>query len=131
MVDSLVRLFLYPGGANGTCPGEDKKRACHFRKKGISEIDDRGQGFMKDRPLISVVIPAFNRQNTISYCLDSVLTQTYRNLEVIVVDDRSTDSTASIVGSRPDPRVRCIVLEKNSGRRPRATGVSSKQKPTG
>ena len=70
---------------------------------------------MKDRPLISVVIPAFNRQNTISYCLDSVLTQTYRNLEVIVVDDRSTDSTASIVGSRPDPRVRCIVLEKNSG----------------
>jgi glycosyltransferase involved in cell wall biosynthesis len=70
---------------------------------------------MKDNPLISVVIPAFNRQNTTSYCLDSVLAQTYRNLEVLVVDDCSTDSTVSIVGSHPDPRVRCVVLEKHSG----------------
>ena len=70
---------------------------------------------MKDNPLISVVIPAFNRQDTISYCLDSVLAQTYKNLEVIVVDDCSTDSTVSIVRNHPDPRVRCVVLEKNSG----------------
>lgn len=70
---------------------------------------------MKDNPLISVVIPAFNRQNTISYCLESVLGQTYKDIEVIVVDDCSTDGTVSIVRSHPDPRVRCIVLEKHSG----------------
>jgi len=70
---------------------------------------------VQDNPLISVVIPAFNRQVTISYCLDSILAQTYKNLEVIVVDDCSTDSTVSIVRSHPDPRVRCVVLEKNSG----------------
>ena len=70
---------------------------------------------MKNNPLISVVIPAFNRQNTISYCLDSVLAQTYKNLEVIVVDDCSTDSTVSIVRSYPDSRVRCVVLKKNVG----------------
>jgi len=70
---------------------------------------------MKDNPLISVVIPAFNRQDTISYCLDSVLAQTYKNLEIIVVDDCSMDSTVSIVRNHPDPRVRCVVLEKNSG----------------
>jgi len=69
----------------------------------------------KNNPHISVVIPAFNRQNTISYCLDSVLTQTYENIEVIVVDDCSTDSTVSIVRSYPDPRVRCVVLEANVG----------------
>ncbi len=70
---------------------------------------------MKDNPLISVVIPAFNRQDTISYCLESVLAQTYKNLEVIVVDDCSTDSTVSIVRSHPDPRVRCVVLETHAG----------------
>ena len=70
---------------------------------------------MKDNPLISVVIPAFNRQDTISYCLDSVLAQTYKNLEVIVVDDCSTDSTVSMVRSHPDPRVRCIVLQQHAG----------------
>jgi glycosyltransferase involved in cell wall biosynthesis len=70
---------------------------------------------MNDTPLISVVIPSYNRQDTISYCLDSVLAQTYRELEIIVVDDCSTDSTVSIVRNHPDPRVRCVVLEKNSG----------------
>jgi glycosyltransferase involved in cell wall biosynthesis len=70
---------------------------------------------MKDNQLISVVIPAFNRQNTITYCLDSVLAQTYKNLEVIVVDDCSSDNTVSIVNSYPDSRVRCLVLENHSG----------------
>jgi len=70
---------------------------------------------MKHNQLISVVIPTFNRQNTISYCLDSVLAQTYKDIEVIVVDDHSTDNTVSIVCSYPDSRVRCVVLEKNSG----------------
>ena len=70
---------------------------------------------MKHNPLISVVIPAFNRSKTISYCLNSVLAQTYNNIDVIVVDDCSTDSTVGIVNNHPDSRVRCIVLEKNSG----------------
>ncbi len=43
------------------------------------------------------------------------MAQTYKNLEVIVVDDCSTDNTVSVVRSHPDPRVRCVVLEKNSG----------------
>lgn len=67
------------------------------------------------RPLVSVVIPAFNRGKTISYCLNSVLAQTYENIEVVVVDDCSTDNTVEVVNGYSDPRVRCIVLEKNSG----------------
>ena len=51
---------------------------------------------MKDNPLISVVIPVFNRQNTISYCLNSVLAQTYKDFVVIVVDDCSTDNSFKI-----------------------------------
>lgn len=66
-------------------------------------------------PSISVIIPAYNRASTIRYCLDSVLNQTVSPREVIVVDDRSTDNTVDIVTSYSDPRIRCIVLEKNSG----------------
>lgn len=70
---------------------------------------------MKNNPLISVVIPTFNREDTISYCLNSVLAQTYKNLETVVVDDCSTDNTVNVINSHSDPRVRCIVLEQNSG----------------
>jgi glycosyltransferase involved in cell wall biosynthesis len=65
--------------------------------------------------LVSVVIPAYNRAKTIRYCLDSVLKQTLSPFEIIVVDDCSTDETVEIVRGYPDPMVRCIVLENNSG----------------
>lgn len=66
---------------------------------------------------VSVVIPAYNRAKTIAYCLDSVCNQTLPPLEIIVVDDRSTDETVAIVSgySRLHPSVRCVVLDKNSG----------------
>ncbi len=64
---------------------------------------------------ISVVIPAYNRAKTIRYCLDSVLQQTLSPLEVLVVDDCSTDETVEIVNSYNAPRVKGIVLDKNSG----------------
>ncbi len=48
-------------------------------------------------PLISVCVPARNEENNIAACLEALRTQTYPNFEVIVVDDRSTDSTARIV----------------------------------
>src|SRR3954469_17942658 len=59
-------------------------------------------------PLVSAIIPAKDEQGTIGECLDSVRAQDYSNLEILVVDDRSTDSTADIVrrASEVDPRVR-------------------------
>lgn len=48
------------------------------------------------RPLISVVIPFYNREDTLSYCIDSVLKADYDNLEVILVDDGSTDCSPAI-----------------------------------
>lgn len=49
------------------------------------------------KPLVSVVIPAYNAAETIGDCLDSVRAQTYKNLEVLVVDDGSTDNTLTIL----------------------------------
>lgn len=65
--------------------------------------------------LISVIIPSFNRANTIKACVDSVLKQTYRNIEVIVVDDASTDNTVEVLKSIVDDRFRYYGYKTNMG----------------
>ncbi|MBI1747264.1 MAG: glycosyltransferase [Acidobacteria bacterium] len=52
---------------------------------------------LKDAPLLSVIIPARNEEENIGICLRAVLSQEYRNLEVIVINDNSTDRTAEII----------------------------------
>ena len=64
-------------------------------------------------PLISVIIPSSNHGKYIKECLDSVLSQTYNFLEVIVVDNFSTDTTDDILKSIHDPRLR--ILKINNG----------------
>lgn len=52
---------------------------------------------MKSQPLVSVVIPTHNRKTMLSRLLKSIITQTYKNLEVIVIDDYSTDGTFEFI----------------------------------
>jgi glycosyltransferase involved in cell wall biosynthesis len=65
-------------------------------------------------PKVSVVIPAYNVEPWIAAAIESVLNQTCSDLEVIVVDDGSTDSTPQIVGAFNEPRVR-LVAQSNQG----------------
>ncbi len=67
------------------------------------------------RYMISVVIPSYNRANTIKRAVESVLEQTYTDLEVIVVDDCSDDDTEAAVSAVGDLRVRYERLDKRSG----------------
>lgn len=65
-------------------------------------------------PLVSIVIPAYNRADTIARAIESVLAQDYPRLEVIVVDDGSTDATQGVVGGFADPRIR-LARQANAG----------------
>lgn len=65
--------------------------------------------------LISVIIPTYNREKLIERSINSVLNQTYKNIELIVVDDFSSDNTEKVVKKYTDERLHYIKLEKNSG----------------
>lgn len=78
----------------------------------ISAIDSE----LTETPLVSVIIPAYNAEQFIARTLESVLAQTYRNIEVLVIDDGSQDDTAAIVSryKQQDDRVK-LLYQVNSG----------------
>ena len=68
----------------------------------------------KNNPLVSVIIPIFNTSKYLPTCLDSVIGQTYQNLEIILVDDGSTDNSYQIAKeySKKDSRIK-LIHQKN------------------
>ena len=67
-----------------------------------------------DRPLVTVLVPAYNAASTVETAVRSALDQTYREVEVLVVDDGSTDATADVVRAIDDPRLR-LIRQANRG----------------
>ena len=66
--------------------------------------------------LISVIVAAYNVAPWLSRCIESILAQTYKNLEIILIDDGSTDETSNIIDcyAKKDPRI-VAVHQKNAG----------------
>jgi teichuronic acid biosynthesis glycosyltransferase TuaG len=79
--------------------------------------------------LISVVIPVFNAQEYIENTVDSVINQEYKNWELIIIDDCSTDDSLSIVETKykSNKKIEIIKLERNSGgpAKPRNIGIKN------
>lgn len=71
---------------------------------------------LETEPLISVLMPAYNDEDSIGYAIESVLNQTYKNLELIIIDDGSSDKTGEVVFEyvKKDDRVRYI-YQVNTG----------------
>ncbi|HAU32666.1 MAG TPA: hypothetical protein DCW46_10540 [Desulfotomaculum sp.] len=67
------------------------------------------------KPLISVIIPTYNRAHLITRAINSVLIQTYQNFELLIIDDGSIDNTESIVKSIKDPRIFYYKEKENKG----------------
>lgn len=68
-----------------------------------------------DETLVSVVIPAFNAEKYIGMAIESVLSQTYPDWELIIVDDASTDGTFRVATGYRDSRIKVLKNEKNMG----------------
>ncbi|WP_265110944.1 glycosyltransferase family 2 protein [Halosolutus halophilus] len=66
-------------------------------------------------PRVSVIIPTYNRASTLPRAIDSALEQTIDDLEVVVVDDGSTDETESVLAAYEDSRVRPVIHATNQG----------------
>lgn len=67
--------------------------------------------------MISVIIPVYNTKQYLDRCISSVVNQTYRNLEIFLIDDHSTDGSSDMldVWAKKDDRIRVIHKEKNEG----------------
>lgn len=67
--------------------------------------------------MVSVIIPAYNAEEYLGRCLDSIISQDYSDLEIIVIDDCSKDDTKKVIDSyfKKDSRIKPIFLKKNSG----------------
>lgn len=61
--------------------------------------------------LVSIVMPAFNHEKYVGMAVESVLNQSYKNIELIVIDDGSTDRTGEVVQSYKDPRLKYVYQE--------------------
>ena len=68
-----------------------------------------------ERPLISVIVPVYNVEDYLGRCLDSIIGQTYTNLEIILVDDGSTDQSGVICDEFRERDDRILVIHKENG----------------
>lgn len=67
--------------------------------------------------MVSIIVTCYNIENTIGYCLESLLNQSYRDLDIILINDCSTDNSLSVVQSyiEKDSRIRVINNTTNLG----------------
>ena len=82
---------------------------------------------MNNEPLISIITPMYNAEKFICETIYSIISQTYRNWEMLIVDNCSTDNSRQIVENINDPKIKLIKLDYNSGgpARPRNIGLDN------
>jgi glycosyltransferase involved in cell wall biosynthesis len=76
-----------------------------------------------DKPAVSVLMTTYNRSNYIKEAIDSVLNQSYKNFELIIIDDGSTDNTFDIVKSIKDRRISYYYQDNSGQNSARNTGI--------
>ena len=64
---------------------------------------------------VSVIVPVYNTSLYLEECLNSIINQTYKNLEIIIVNDNSKDNSLEVISKFKDKRIKLINLKKNVG----------------
>ena len=107
----LFNDVLRAGNAAPIVSSEPMPHPLHLRVDRTALID------RADGPLVTVIMPAFNAQETIAAALGSLLAQTHRQLQIIVVDDASSDATVAIAETlaAQDNRISVIAQARNGG----------------
>ena len=70
---------------------------------------------MKNLPLLSVIVPVYNTMEYLEKCVRSIMNQTYGNLEILLVDDGSTDASGAMCDALAGEDARIRVLHKENG----------------
>jgi GT2 family glycosyltransferase len=115
LISSMTQPLLY-------APFGKTERNCFAMMENVASHLCEISGNLAEKPLVSVIMPVFNRATIVSKAIQSVLSQTYVNFELIVVDDASTDDTVKTVRALDDPRIRLIELPQN-GRQAKARNI--------
>ena len=76
------------------------------------------------QPLVSIIVPIYNTARYLPACLDSIIAQTHQNLEIILIDDGSTDHSGQIADNyaKKDSRIK-VTHQKNQGNLPLVTSA--------
>ena len=100
----------YPAAVLWSLPWIIPPIVTFFRLRNSRSLDGESDIPLDNPPLVSVIVPARNEAHNIARCVKSILATTYPNLELIVIDDSSTDGTAQIArdAAEGDPRARFI-----------------------
>lgn len=78
---------------------------------------------MNMKPLISIIIPVYNKAIYLNACIDSVVSQTLSDIEIIVINDGSTDKSREIIESYSDPRIRLFNIDNGGVSNARNIGI--------
>lgn len=108
LAESLVNPYL-------SAPFREEDKAAFAVMENIADWLHEQADVIDNPPLVSVIMPSYNRITTIKNAVSSVLKQKYINFELIIVDDGSTDGTLEWCKTCDDKRVTVVSLEKNSG----------------
>ena len=65
--------------------------------------------------LVSIIVPVYNIEKYINRCIDSIIKQSYKKIEVIIIDDGSTDNSSKIIDNYPQKDSRIKVIHKENG----------------
>ncbi|UOO77239.1 glycosyltransferase family 2 protein [Neisseria sp. Dent CA1/247] len=93
------------------------KLAFSERKNILTNLEFEKITNVMQTPLVSIIMSAFNAEDTIEYAIKSLINQSYKNIEILICDDGSSDNTAAIIKNiaQTDPRIKIYRSKKNQG----------------